>query len=145
MAMMLAVLTSNDIQHPALECLFTVDEETGLTGASAIEEGFLSGQILINLDSEDDGVIFIGCAGGIDTTVNFPFIAEKSPEDYFSFSLTVKGLKGGHSGDDIDKRHGNAIKILNRFLWNVNKKLDLRIHNFRGEIYTMLFRVKPKP
>jgi len=132
MAMMLAVLTSDNISHPALECLFTVDEETGLTGASAIEDHFLSGQILINLDSEDDGVIFIGCAGGIDTTINFPFIAEKSPNNYFSFSLTVKGLKGGHSGDDIDKRHGNAIKILNRFLWNVNKKLDLRIHTFRG-------------
>jgi len=115
-----------------LECLFTVDEETGLTGAFALDKNFLSGEILINLDSEDDGEIFVGCAGGIDTTAVLPYQSEKTPENYFAFTVSVKGLKGGHSGDDIDKGLGNANKILNRFLWNVNKKMDVRLHSFDG-------------
>jgi dipeptidase D len=132
MSMMLAVLASDNLKHPALECLFTVDEETGLTGAFALEENFLSGKVLINLDSEDDGVIFIGCAGGIDTTVTLNYKAEKTPDNYFAFSISVKGLTGGHSGDDIEKGRGNANKIVNRFLWSLNKKTDLRLHNFNG-------------
>lgn len=132
MAMMLAILESNNIQHPALECLFTVDEETGLTGAFALENNLLEGKTLINLDSEDDGVIFIGCAGGIDTTATLPYTPEISPEGYFAFTVTVKGLKGGHSGDDINKGLGNANKILNRYLWNINRKTDLRVHSFDG-------------
>ena len=132
MAMMLAILESNNIQHPALECLFTVDEETGLTGAFALENNLLEGETLINLDSEDDGVIFIGCAGGIDTTATLPYTPEISPEGYFAFTVTVKGLKGGHSGDDINKGLGNANKILNRYLWNINQKTDLRVHSFDG-------------
>ena len=131
-SMMLAVLASNELVHPALECLFTVDEETGLTGAFALEKNFLNGNVLINLDSEDDGVIFIGCAGGIDTTALLDYKTEKTPENYFGFSVSVKGLKGGHSGDDIDKGLGNANKILNRFLWNVSKQMDLRLHSFDG-------------
>ncbi len=131
-SMMLAILASNDIQHPALECLFTVDEETGLTGAFALDNKLLKGEVLINLDSEDDGVIFIGCAGGIDTTATLEYTPEKSHEGYFAFSVTVKGLKGGHSGDDINKGLGNANKILNRYLWMVNKSTDLRLHSFDG-------------
>lgn len=132
MAMMLTVLTDSGLQHPAIECLFTVDEETGLTGAFALDNKLLKGEVLINLDSEDDGVIFIGCAGGIDTTVTLAYTEEKSPEGYFAFTVTVSGLKGGHSGDDINKGLGNANKILNRYLWNINSKTDLRIHAFNG-------------
>jgi len=132
MSMMLAVLASDKIKHPALECLFTVDEESGLTGAFALEQNFLNGDVLINLDSEDDGEIFVGCAGGIDTVALLPYKTEKTPEKYFGFSVSVKGLKGGHSGDDIDKGLGNANKILNRFLWNVNKKMNLRLYSFDG-------------
>lgn len=131
-SMMLAVLASNNLKHPALECLFTVDEETGLTGAYALKEDFLSGDLLINLDSEDDGEIFVGCAGGIDTIGVMTYISEDSPKYYFGFSVSAKGLLGGHSGDDINKGHGNAIKILNRFLWTVNQKMDLRLHSFNG-------------
>ena len=114
------------------ECLFTVDEETGLTGAFALGNDFMSGKVLINLDSEDDGVIFIGCAGGIDTTATLPYEEEKAPEGYFAFTVAVKGLKGGHSGDDINKGLGNANKILNRYLWTVNKETDLRISRIDG-------------
>lgn len=132
MSMMLSILASTDLKHPALECLFTVDEETGLTGAFALDNQLLKGKVLINLDSEDDGQIFVGCAGGIDSTASLPYTLEKSPEGYFAFKVTVKGLTGGHSGDDIDKGRGNANKILNRYLWNLNKKTDLRIHSFNG-------------
>ena len=130
MAMMLAVLASTDLQHPALECLFTVDEETGLTGAFALDSKLLTGEVLINLDSEDDGIIFIGCAGGIDTTANLTYTLDESPAGYFGFEITVKGLKGGHSGDDINKGLGNANKIITRYLWLVNKEMDLRISHF---------------
>ncbi|HRZ96113.1 MAG TPA: aminoacyl-histidine dipeptidase [Paludibacter sp.] len=132
MAMMLAVLSSNNLKHPALECLFTVDEETGLTGAFALDNKLLKGEVLINLDSEDDGIIFIGCAGGIDTTATLSYTEEKTTEGYFAFTVTVSGLKGGHSGDDINKGLGNANKILNRYLWNINRKTDLRLHAFNG-------------
>jgi dipeptidase D len=132
MSMMLAILASKELKHPSLECLFTVDEETGLTGANALQPGFLSGKVLINLDSEDDGEIFVGCAGGIDTSAQLIYKSEKTPENYFSFSISVKGLTGGHSGDDIDKGRGNANKIVNRFLWMVNKKMDLRLQSFNG-------------
>jgi dipeptidase D len=132
MSMMLAVLASDSLKHPALECLFTVDEETGLTGAFALDKDFLSGELLINLDSEDDGEIFVGCAGGVDTTAVLSYQSGKTPDNYFAFTVSVKGLKGGHSGDDINKGLGNANKILNRFLWEVNKKMDVRLHSFDG-------------
>jgi len=132
MAMMLAVLSSDDIQHPALECLFTTDEETGLTGAFALDNNLLKGEVLINLDSEDDGEIFVGCAGGIDTTAAFKYKTKETPHNYFAFSVTVNGLKGGHSGDDIDKRLGNANKMLNRILWNIHREMDLRLVKIEG-------------
>jgi len=132
MSMMMAVLASEQLAHPALECLFTVDEETGLTGAFALDKNFLHGDLLINLDSEDDGEIFVGCAGGIDTLGILPYKTELTPENYFGFKVSVSGLRGGHSGDDINKGLGNANKILNRFLWTVNHKMNLRLHSFDG-------------
>lgn len=131
-AAQMAVLTSNEIKHGPLECLITVDEETGLTGAFALEKKFLNGSILLNLDSEDDGEIFIGCAGGIDTLAKFNFRKEKVPENSRALKITVTGLLGGHSGDDIHKNRGNANKILNRFLWSINKKFNLSLSEFNG-------------
>ena len=132
MALMLAVLASDDLKHPKIECLFTTDEETGLTGAFALEENFLTGDILINLDSEDDGEIYVGCAGGIDTTAYFRYKTRKTPAGYFAFSVNVSGLLGGHSGDDIEKGHANANKVLSRILWNMRKEMDLRIAEIDG-------------
>ncbi|MDR2286937.1 MAG: aminoacyl-histidine dipeptidase [Prevotellaceae bacterium] len=132
MAAMLAVLADNEIEHGELECLFTVAEETGLTGAKALEKNFFSGKILLNLDSEDDGELFIGCAGGIDTTIRLTFISEPVPSDYIGFKLSIKGLTGGHSGDDINKGRPNAIKLLNRFLWRMSSKYDFRISAYDG-------------
>jgi len=132
MALMLAVLSSDNLKHPALECLFTTDEETGLTGAFALDNNLLKGDILINLDTEDDGEIFVGCAGGIDTTATLKVKTKDTPRHFFAFSVTVKGLMGGHSGDDIDKRRGNANKMLNRILWNMHKDLDLHLVKIDG-------------
>ncbi|MDR0892157.1 MAG: aminoacyl-histidine dipeptidase [Mediterranea sp.] len=128
----LAILTDDSIEHGPLECLFTVDEETGLTGAFALKEGFMSGDILLNLDSEDEGEIFIGCAGGIDTVAEFTYKEEEVPEGYFFFKVEVKGLKGGHSGGDIHLGRGNANKILNRFLAGLSTKHDLYLCEFSG-------------
>jgi dipeptidase D len=131
-AAQMAVLTSADIKHGAIECLITVDEETGLTGAFALQPGFLSGSVLLNLDSEDEGEIFIGCAGGIDTIATFDYKKETVPDKSKTFEISVSGLLGGHSGDDIHKNRGNANKILNRFLWNSTNKYDIRIADFNG-------------
>ena len=128
----LAVVASENLSHGAIECLFTVDEETGLTGADALQPGTLKGSVLLNLDSEEDGEIFIGCAGGVDTVVTLPFTPESAPEGFFWAEVTVSGLKGGHSGDDIEKGLGNANKILNRFLWQQSRKTDLRLAIFDG-------------
>jgi dipeptidase D len=132
MAAMLAILADKEIEHGALECLFTADEETGLTGAKALSKNFFSGKILINLDSEDDGELFIGCAGGIDTTIRLTYVTEPVPSDYVGFKLSIKGLSGGHSGDDINKGRPNAIKLLNRFLWRMSLKYDFRISSYEG-------------
>lgn len=132
MAAALAVLTSEDIRHGRVECLFTVDEETGLTGAFALQPGFFTGKMLLNLDSEDEGEMFIGCAGGIDTVVRFPYTAQATPPHKFAVKVAVKGLQGGHSGDDINKGRGNAIKILNRFLWEMNNKYGILLASFEG-------------
>ena len=132
MALMLAVLSSDNLKHPALECLFTTDEETGLTGAFALDNNLLKGEILINRDSEDDGEIFVRCAGGMDTSATLKVKTKDTPRHFFAFSVTVKGLMGGHSGDDIDKRRGNANKMLNRILWNMHKDLDLHLVKIDG-------------
>ena len=132
MAMMLAILASDELQHPAIECLFTTDEETGLTGAFALDDTLLKGEVLINLDSEDDAEIYVGCAGGIDTTATMKYKVKDTPDDFFAFSVIVKGLMGGHSGDDIDKRRANANKLLNRILWNIHKELNLHLVEIDG-------------
>ncbi len=128
----MAVLTDNNLQHPPIEALFTVDEETGLTGAFGIKDEFLEGQILINLDSEDEGELFIGSAGGIDTTATFEYSNERVNKDHIAFEISIDKLHGGHSGDEIHKGYGNAIQMLNRFLWNLNDKIGLRIAKFEG-------------
>lgn len=130
-ATQLAILDSDDIEHGPIECLFTVDEETGLSGAEALDANWLKSQILLNLDSEDEGEIFIGCAGGKDTLGKLSFEKEDTPNGQ-AFKLYVKGLKGGHSGDDINKGLGNAIKILNRVIWHLDNVMDIRIHSFEG-------------
>jgi dipeptidase D len=131
-AAQMAVLSSDTIRHGPIECLFTVDEETGLTGAFALEPGFMNGEILLNLDSEDEGEIFIGCAGGIDTLGTFGYEPKPTPRNFFALKISVAGLRGGHSGDDIHKGRGNAIKILTRFLWQAAKEYELEIAAFNG-------------
>ena len=131
-ATQLAVLASEDIEHGPIQCLFTVDEETGLTGAFALKEEFMNCDILINLDSEDEGELFIGCAGGAGTTAQFPCPMTAAPEGYFFFRVAVKGLTGGHSGDDINKNRANANKLLNRFLVQLMEKYDLRLCEIDG-------------
>ncbi len=126
-AIELAILDSDDIAHGPLECLFTVDEETGLTGAFGLKSGFMTGDYLINLDSEDEGQVFVSCAGGINTNAKFEFVREAAPEGYFFMEGSLKGLIGGHSGDDIEKKRANAIKILARFLYTLQEKMDIRL------------------
>jgi dipeptidase D len=127
-AIQLALLEANDIEHGPIECLFTVDEETGLTGAFNLEPGFMKGKMLLNLDSEDEGEFFIGCAGGKDTQAILDIEwEEKMPKDVIAYNVYVKGLQGGHSGDDINKGLGNAVKLLNRILWNAYQDFDLFI------------------
>ena len=128
----LALLADNTLQHGPLECLFTIDEETGLTGAFALKEGFMTGEILLNLDSEDEGELFIGCAGGIDSVAEFTYQETEIPAGYFCCKISVKGLKGGHSGGDIHLGRGNANKILNRFLNDALKKYDLYLCEIDG-------------
>ncbi len=131
-AAQLAVLSSTDLSHGPIECLFTVDEESGLSGAFALKPGFLTGNILLNLDSEDEGELFIGCAGGIDTVGTLKYTPNALPSGSFAAKLEVKGLLGGHSGDDINKNRGNANKILNRFIIEAAKIFDLCIADFNG-------------
>ena len=131
-ATQLAVLAADDIQHGPVECLFTVDEETGLTGAFALKEGFMEGDILINLDSEDEGELFIGCAGGANTTAEFAYQTIDASQDYFFFRVAIKGLSGGHSGDDINKNRANANKLLVRFLTQLQAKYDFYLCHIDG-------------
>lgn len=132
MAAELALLASKDIPHPALECLFTIDEETGLTGAFALEKGFLSGDILINLDSEDDAEVYVGCAGGVDTLVDFEYHIDAVPHNYEAVKITISGLSGGHSGGDIHLNRGNANKILAGFIAQEAAQYDLRLSDING-------------
>ncbi|MDR0824299.1 MAG: aminoacyl-histidine dipeptidase [Prevotella sp.] len=128
----LTILASDTIEHGKLECLFTVDEETGLTGAYALSKDFLNGDILINLDTEEEGEIYVGCAGGKVTTVAFSYKKQEIPAGYFWFKVQVNGLNGGHSGSEIHKGLGNANKILNRYLWALSRKFDLALAAIDG-------------
>ena len=131
-ATIMAILESKDIPHPAIEALFTIDEETGMTGALNLKGGILQGQILLNLDTEEDDEIDIGCAGGIDVTAVAEYDEEETPEGSVGYTITVKGLKGGHSGMDIHKGLGNANKIMNRLLFDGFDNFGLQIAEIKG-------------
>ncbi len=130
-AAIMALLESTDIPHPELEALFTIDEETGMTGAFGLEAGFLSGDILLNLDTEDDDELTIGCAGGINVSVDGKYEQINNPYSN-SFKITIKGLSGGHSGMDIHKGLGNANKLMNRFLFELSKKVKFALNEIQG-------------
>lgn len=141
-AIQLAILDSDDIEHGPIECLFTRDEETGLTGAHGLQAGFMTGKLLINLDSEDEGQIFVSCAGGQTTTATFHFEREEAESGLFFLKASLKGLNGGHSGDDINKKRANAIKILARFLFIQQEKIaGLRLASFNsGKLHNAIPR-----
>ncbi|OQA91945.1 MAG: Cytosol non-specific dipeptidase [Bacteroidetes bacterium ADurb.Bin234] len=141
MAIALALLEDNSLQHGPIECLFTVDEETGLTGAFALQSGWLKGKMLLNLDSEDEGQFFIGCAGGKSTVATIEYKKEPIPENSYPYVITVKGLKGGHSGDDINKNLGNAVKILNRILYEGTFTFDVSLAEINaGNLHNAIAR-----
>lgn len=131
-ATIMAILESNDIPHPAIEALFTIDEETGMTGAMGLKGGVLSGGILLNLDTEEDDEIGVGCAGGIDVTATRSYEEEETPEFKIGYEIKVKGLQGGHSGMQIHEGLGNANKIMNRLLFDGFEHFGLRISEIDG-------------
>ncbi|WP_046744236.1 aminoacyl-histidine dipeptidase [Kordia zhangzhouensis] len=131
-ATIMAILESDDIPHPALEALFTIDEETGMTGAMGLKGGLLSGEILLNLDTEEDDEIGIGCAGGIDVTATRSYLVEDLPESVIAYSIKISGLQGGHSGMDIHKGFGNANVLMNRLLFDGFENFGLRIAEIDG-------------
>ena len=131
-ASIMTILESNDIAHPPLEALFTIDEETGMTGAKGLEEGLLHGRILLNLDTEEDHELTIGCAGGVDVTATGHYQSVPTPADTVAFQLMVRGLSGGHSGTQIHEGLGNANKIMNRLLWNASEYFELQIADING-------------
>ena len=141
-AIELAILEANDIEHGPLECVFTRDEETGLSGAEGMKAGFMSGDYLINLDSEDEGEMFVSCAGGRNTQAKFTFRREEAPADSFFLRAQLKGLTGGHSGDDINKKRANAIKLLGRFLFQtMNRYEGVRLAQFHsGKLHNAIPR-----
>lgn len=131
-ATIMAILASNDIPHPSIDALFTIDEETGMTGALNLKGGILKGEILLNLDTEQDDEIDIGCAGGIDVTAKRSYQEENIPSDHIGYTLTVSGLNGGHSGMDIHKGLGNANKQMNRILYAISRELNARVVSING-------------
>ena len=131
-AAIMAILESKDIPHPAIDALFTIDEETGMTGALNLKGGILKGEILLNLDTEEDDEIDIGCAGGVDVTATRSYTPEETPEGSVGYTITVKGLNGGHSGMDIHKGLGNANKIMNRLLFDGFENFGLQISEIMG-------------
>ena len=131
-ASIMAVLESTDISHPAIEALFTIDEETGMTGAMGLEGGILNGEILLNLDTEEDDEIGMGCAGGVDVTARRVYEEEITPDNTTAFSISIIGLNGGHSGMDIIKGLGNANKIMNRLLFDGFTNFGLRVSEING-------------
>ena len=131
-ASIMAILESDDILHPAIEALFTIDEETGMTGAMGLKGGLLEGGILLNLDTEEDDEIGVGCAGGVDVTATRTYSEEETPEFKEGYTITVKGLQGGHSGMDIHKGLGNSNKILNRLVFDGFENFGLRISEIDG-------------
>ena len=131
-ATIMAILESKDIAHPPIEALFTIDEETGMTGALGLKGGILTGDILLNLDTEEDTEIDIGCAGGIDVTATRSYSQEEAPKDHSTYTISIKGLNGGHSGMDIHKGLGNANKLMNRLLAEAQEKQVIRVSEING-------------
>ncbi|WGL16739.1 aminoacyl-histidine dipeptidase [Microbulbifer bruguierae] len=132
-AAILALLESTDIPHPALEALLTIDEEAGMTGAKHLQPGHFEADLLLNLDTEDEGELYVGCAGGVDVNAALPYVPEPVPADHRAFKLSVRGLRGGHSGLDIDKGRGNANKIANRIIDTALDEIpELRIASLDG-------------
>jgi dipeptidase D len=131
-ATIMAILESTDIAHPAIEALFTIDEETGMTGAMGLKGGLLEGKILLNLDTEEDDEIGVGCAGGTDVTATRSYNEEETPEFKIGYKITVRGLQGGHSGMQIHEGLGNANKIMNRLLFDGFENFGLRISEIDG-------------
>jgi dipeptidase D len=132
LAAAMAILESNDIPHPAVEMFVTVDEETGMHGAFGLQPNFLHGDILINMDSEDEGELYVGCAGGIDATITFAYSEVPVPEDDIALSIVLKGLKGGHSGVDIHLQRANANKLMFRFLKEAVANHEARLASIDG-------------
>ncbi len=128
----MAVLEAKDLEHGPIEALFTIDEETGMTGANQLKPGFMKGDILLNMDSETEGELYVGCAGGADTVGTFHFTKEAVPADVTTYQLVVKGLKGGHSGMDINLGRGNANKIMNALMMMGYEKYGLRLSTING-------------
>jgi dipeptidase D len=128
----LAVLEDKTIEHGPVECLFTLDEETGLTGANSLQPGFLKASILLNLDSEEEGTLYIGCSGGKNTAARISFAKEEIPAGSVAYEVKVAGLMGGHSGLEINQGRGNAIKIIARLLWNARKQFQLKLAKIEG-------------
>jgi dipeptidase D len=131
-ASQMAILADNKIKAGKIECLFTVDEESGMTGAINLKPGFFTGRTLLNLDSEDEGILYIGCAGGIDTIGTMPYQSVQVKNGAVALEISVTGLHGGHSGDEIHKGYGNSVKIMNRVLWNLSNQFDIAVSNFDG-------------
>ena len=131
-ATIMALLASKEIPHPAIEALFTIDEETGMTGAIHVDPKNISGTILLNLDTEDDDELSIGCAGGIDTNTSYTYASEPTKENSTSFSITIKGLLGGHSGMDIHKGRGNANKLMTRIIRHLMDQFSVQLAAFDG-------------
>jgi dipeptidase D len=131
-ATIMALLASTDIAHPPLEALFTIDEETGMTGALGLKGGLLDAKYMLNLDTEEDNELTIGCAGGIDVTGAMQYATKPTPENCISYKISLKGLTGGHSGIDIHKGRGNANKLLNRFLWQAQHQFEFYLATFDG-------------
>ena len=132
MAACLAVLAAKDVEHGPLEVLLTIDEEAGMTGAFGLEEGWLEGDILLNTDSEQEGEVYMGCAGGVDGSITLDIEREAVPAEHAAVKLVIKGLKGGHSGCDIHTGRGNANKLLGRFLFAHAEELGLRLTSLTG-------------
>lgn len=131
-ASQMAILTDRTIRAGRIECLFTVDEESGMTGAINLKPDFFEGRILINLDSEDEGILYIGCAGGMDTVGEMKYFPEEVPHGKTAFEISLTGLRGGHSGDEIHKGFGNSVKIMTRLLWNLAREFKISISTFNG-------------
>jgi len=131
-ASQMAILTDKNIKTGRIECLFTVDEESGMTGALNLQPGFITGRTLINLDSEDEGILFIGCAGGMDTIGTMKYNPVAVPTGSTAMDISITGLRGGHSGDEIHKGYGNSVKIMSRLLLKILSQYDISVASFDG-------------